>query len=109
MYLILPKTSKLIFKTQNAIIQTGNGIILPTSSPQIKYVSHFYQGFNIDFQNRKWNSPNRKWNLKCKKWCAILSVSINIIGKSGDYHYEYEKFSFGDSCKNMPELRCGSI
>ena len=32
----LPRSSKLIFKTGNEIIQTGNGIISPTSGPLIK-------------------------------------------------------------------------
>ena len=55
------------FKTGNRIIQTGNGIISPTSRPLIKNL--FYKmflicskGLKIDFQNRKWNYPNRKWN-----------------------------------------------
>merc|ERR1712105_81613 len=63
----VPRVSKSIFKTGNRIIQTGNGIISPTSRPLIKNL--FYKmflicskGFKIDFQNRKWNYPNRKWN-----------------------------------------------
>ena len=44
-----PRSSKLIFKTRNGIIQTGNRIISPTSGPLIKKlllqdVSHFSQG-----------------------------------------------------------------
>ena len=55
-----PSGSKLIFKTENGIIQTGKGIISPTSWPLIK--NFFYwmflmrsKGFMIYFQNRKWN------------------------------------------------------
>ena len=45
----LPRNSKLIFKTGNGLIQTGNGIISPTSRPLIKKllllnVSHLIQG-----------------------------------------------------------------
>ena len=63
----MPRSSKMIFKTGNGILQTGNGIIYPISRPLIK--NFFYKmflvhtnEFKIDFQNRKWNSPNRKWN-----------------------------------------------
>ena len=43
-----PRSSKLIFKTGNAIIQTGNGIISPSSGPLIKkqvlqHLLHIYQ------------------------------------------------------------------
>ena len=46
---IVPKGSKLIFKTGNGIIQTGNGIISPTYRLLIKKlllqnVSHMFQG-----------------------------------------------------------------
>ena len=40
-----PKVLKLIFKTGNGFIQTGNGIISPTSRPQMKNV--FYNVFII--------------------------------------------------------------
>ena len=61
----VPSGSKLIFKTGNRIIQTGNGIISPTSRPLIKKlllqkVFHSLE-CKIDFRNRKWNYPNRKW------------------------------------------------
>ena len=44
-----PRSSELIFKTGNGIIQTGNGIIYPISRPLIKKlllqsVSHLFQG-----------------------------------------------------------------
>ena len=45
----IPRSLKLIFKTGNRIIQTGNGIIYPIFRPLIKKlplhsVSHFYRG-----------------------------------------------------------------
>ena len=56
----IPRSTKLIFKTGNRIIQTGNGIISPTYRPLIK--NFFYKmspicskWFRIDSQNRKWN------------------------------------------------------
>ena len=44
-----PRSSKLICKTGNAIIQTGNGIISPTSRPLVKkfllqHILHINQG-----------------------------------------------------------------
>ena len=66
-FLYLPRSSKLVFKTGNEIIQTGYGINSPTSWPLIE--NFFYwmflissKGFEINFRNRKWNYPNRKWN-----------------------------------------------
>ena len=63
----LPRNSKFVFKTKNGIIQTGNGIISPTSRPLIKsfFFNIFFtlsKEFKIDFQNGKRNYPNRKWN-----------------------------------------------
>ena len=57
-----PRNLKLIFKTGNRIIKTGNGIILPTSAPLIqkKMSKYFTFSLKINFQNRKWNYPNRK-------------------------------------------------
>ena len=59
--------SKLIFKTGNGIILTGNIIISPTSRPPIKklllqHIFYLFQSFQNWFQNRKRNYPNRKWN-----------------------------------------------
>ena len=65
-WLFIRRGLKLIFYRGNRIIQTGNGIISPTSRPLIKIF--FYKillicpkGLNIDFQNRKRNHQNRKW------------------------------------------------
>ena len=62
-----PRSSKLIFKTGNGIIQTRNGIIFPTSRPLIKKASFtkafiFSQRIKNDFIDRKWYYPNKKWN-----------------------------------------------
>ena len=52
------RSSKLIFKTGNGIIQTGNWIISPTSRPLIKKlllqnVSHLFQGFQNWFPKQE--------------------------------------------------------
>ena len=70
---ICSKWLKLIFKTGNGIIQTGNGTISPTSRLLIKNILYtmfliWSMGFKINFQNRKWNYPNRKWNYPNRKW-----------------------------------------
>ena len=61
----LLRSSKLIFKTGNGIIQIG--FISPASRPLIKticlqYLLHIYQGVKNDFRNGKWNYPNRKYD-----------------------------------------------
>ena len=35
-FLLVPRVSKLIFKTENGMIKTGYGIFSPTSMPRIK-------------------------------------------------------------------------
>ena len=60
MFTFFQRSLRLIFKT-------GNGIISPTFRPMIKKLllqkfSHFQQGVQIDFQNRKRNYLNRKRN-----------------------------------------------
>ena len=63
-----PRSSEWIFKKGNLIIQTGNGIISPTSRPLFKKnLLHFIsfiltKELKNDLQNTKWNHPNRKWN-----------------------------------------------
>ena len=58
----------MVFKIGNGTIETGNGIISPTSWPLIKKPSYYNifsistKEFKIDFQDRKWNYSNRKWN-----------------------------------------------
>ena len=64
---IVPRDLKLIFKTGNGNIQTGNRIITPTSMPLIK---NFFciiflicsKGLKNNFLNRKRNYSNWKWN-----------------------------------------------
>ena len=70
--LFVPRGSKLIFKTGNGIVQTGNGIISPTSRPPIKKllllnVFYLFQRFQ-NWSNRKWNFLNRIWNFQNRKW-----------------------------------------
>ena len=53
-----PRGSKLIFKTGNEIIQTGNGIISPTSRPLIKklllqHLLHINQGVKNWFSKQE--------------------------------------------------------
>ena len=63
-----PKGSNSIFETRNGFIQTGNGIIFPTSLPQIKKlllqnISHFYQGFQKQFPIQKIQLSKKEMEL----------------------------------------------
>ena len=95
-----PRGSKLIFKTENGIIQTGNGIISPPSRPLIKklilqIVLICSKGFKMDFQNRKWNYPNRNWNyfssfkgsnqkISFTKYFSFVPRDSKLIFKTGN-------------------------
>ena len=64
----LPRTSKLIFKTENWIIQTGNGIIPPTSRPLIKklilqHLLHINQGVPKWFSKQEIELPKQEMKL----------------------------------------------
>ena len=65
-FLIDPRSSKLIFKTGNGIIQTENGIISPTFRPLIKKlllhnVSHLFQGVQNQLLCNKNCGPTEEW------------------------------------------------
>ena len=81
----VPRGANLIFKTGNAIIQTGNGIIFSTSRPLItkllQNLFYLFQGFQIIFQNRKWNHPNRKWIISppSKKLQDLQEINRNLL------------------------------
>ena len=60
-------SSKPVLKIGNGSIQTGNGIISPTSVPPIKIFFNkmfltFTNDFQTSFENRKRIHPNKKWN-----------------------------------------------
>ena len=60
--------SKIIFKTGNGIIQTGNRIISPTSTPLIKQlllqnIYHFFQGFQYRFSKQELESSKQEMEL----------------------------------------------
>ena len=67
-FLLSPTNPKLILKTGNAIIQTGNENISPISWPPMEnffyYIMflNFANDFKTGFENRKLNYLNRKWN-----------------------------------------------
>ena len=80
-YSFSPRSSKLIFKTGNGIIQTGNEIISLASTPLInKLLLQIFLNFTkeskIDFQNRKYNYLNRKWNYIS---CSDQKISFSKI------------------------------
>ena len=88
-------SSKLVFKTGNWIIQTGNGIISPTSRPLIKNFfcnisSILTKEFKIGFQNRKWNHLNRKWN-----YFSRFQVSDHKTSFTTSYPYEPKRLNIG--------------
>ena len=70
-----PKSSKLIFKTGNGIIQTGNWNIFLT-----KMFLVYTKEFKIDFQNRKRNFSNRNINVQfCSSRLCIKMSSFLFV------------------------------
>ena len=68
MFSFSPRSSKLIFKTGNEIIKTGNGIISPTSRLLIKklllqHFLHFNQGVNNWFSKQEVESSKQEMEL----------------------------------------------
>ena len=59
----LPRNSKFVFKTKNGIIQTGNGIISPTSRPLITKLLHINQGVKNWFSKQEMELSKQKMEL----------------------------------------------
>ena len=82
-----PRSPKLIFKTGNRIIQTGNGIISLTSWPLIKrllpqdFFSFLPRISKLIF-NRKQNYSNRKWNNFSIFQASVWSKYFSFLPKA---------------------------
>ena len=62
----------IFFKTEDINIQTGYGIILPTSRPLIKKlllqnISNFYQGLQNSFPNQKMELSKQEMEISKQK------------------------------------------